>query len=192
MKHAEIAQLLPGVFQRTLRPDNPLSALLALMEQLHEPDEFVLAYLDEFFQPYRAPNAFVAFLAGWVDLERLLVQSPEERARTQTQPLPSGTGRLRELVAAAAYLSKWRGTAKGLLRFLETATGAHGFQIDENVLDAEAQSRAYHIRIHAPAETQVYAVMLRRIIEFEKPAYVTYDLVFDQSSAEVSSHGATT
>ena len=181
MKRAEIAQLLPGIFQRTLRPDNPLSALLALMEQLHEPDEFVLAHLDQFFQPYRAPSAFVAFLAGWVDVERLLVQSPAERARTQTPPLPSGTGRLRELVAAAAYLSKWRGTAKGLLRFLETATGAHGFQIDESVLDATGQPRAYHIRIRAPAATQPYAVMLRRIIEIEKPAYVTYELVFVQA-----------
>lgn len=179
MKRAKIAQLLPGIFQRTLRPGTPLAALLALMEDLHEPDEFVLEHLDEYFDPYRAPNAFVAFLAGWVDLERLLVQSPEERARTQTPPLPSGTGRLRELVAAAAYLSQWRGTARGLLRFLETASGIHGFQIDENVRDDAGRTRAYHIRIRAPAATQAYAVMLRRIIEIEKPAYVTYELVFD-------------
>ena len=178
MKQAEIEQLLPGIFQRTLRAGSPLNALLAVMEALHDPDEQVLAQIEKYFDPYRTPDRFVPYLAGWVDLERLLVESPEEREQTDAMPLPTGTGRLRELIAAAAYLSQWRGTAKGLKRFLETATGAHGFEIDESGQTAKGQRRAFHIRVRAPKETQPYRVLLQRIIEIEKPAYVTYELEF--------------
>jgi hypothetical protein len=85
---------------------------------------------------------------------------------------------LRELVAAAAYLSKWRGTSKGLHHFLETATGASGFTIDEHVRDKDGRERPYHIKVLAPAETAPYESLLRRIIALEKPAYVTYELEF--------------
>ncbi len=179
MKQDEIARLLPDIFRRTLRPGSPLNALLGVMEDLEAPSEEILANLDDFFDPYRAPDRFVTFLAGWVDLERVLVESPEERTVTAAEPLPSGIGRLRELIAAAAYMSKWRGTSKGLLRFLETATGVPGFVIDEQVPDAQGQPRPFHIRVHAPPETAVYQVLLERIIAIEKPAYVTHELLFD-------------
>lgn len=179
MKQAEIAHLLPGIFQRTLRPGSPLYALLSVMEELHAPSEQVLTHIDGYFDPYRTPDNFVPFLAGWVDLERVLIESPDERAITSAEPLPTGVGRLRELVAAAAYLSKWRGTGKGLLRFLETATGTKGFVVEENVADANGQPRSFHIRIHAPKETAPYRAMLDKIIEIEKPAYVTCDLEFE-------------
>ena len=178
MKQTDIAQLLPGIFQRTLGDQNPLSALLAVMEALHEPDEDVLDQLDTYFDPYRAPDRFVPYLAGWVDLERLLVESPEEREQTAAAPLPTGMGRLRELIAAAAYLSQWRGTARGLQRFLETATGVHGFEIDESGETAAGRRRAFHIRIRAPKATEPFRVLLDRIIEIEKPAYVTYEIEF--------------
>jgi phage tail-like protein len=193
MKRDEIARLLPGIFQRTIHPGNPLSTLLAVMEALHEPSEDVLERLDTFFDPYRAPDDFIPFLAAWVDLERLLTESPEARAahaaraaaRTGVRPataapppLPTGLGRLRELVAAAAYLSQWRGTARGLLRFLETATGVQGFEIDEQVLGRDGRPRPFHLRIRAPQETAAYRPMLERIVELEKPAYVTYELEF--------------
>ncbi|HEX9076271.1 MAG TPA: hypothetical protein VF932_10855 [Anaerolineae bacterium] len=178
MKQGEIAHLLPGIIQRTLRRGSPLDAVLHVMEVLHAPSELVLEELDSYFDPYRTPDRFVPFLAGWVDLERLLVESPEERAETAASPLPSGMGRLRELIAAAAYLSKWRGTKKGLQRFMETATGVKGFEVDEQVPGIDGQPRPFHIRIRAPKETASYKVMLEKIIEIEKPAYVTYELVF--------------
>src|SRR5947207_305395 len=132
MKRTDIEQLLPGVFQRTVQQGTPLLALLEVMEVLQAADEAVLAQLDAFFDPYRTPDAFVPFLAGWVDLEQLLLEVPEEFTAV-IPPLPSGIGRLRELVATATFLAQWRGTAKGLLRFLETATGIQGFAIDEQV-----------------------------------------------------------
>lgn len=179
MKRSEIEQVLPGIFQRTLRPQTPLYALLEVMEGLHAPSEAVLANLDAFFDPYRTPDEFVSYLAGWVDLERLLTEAKGYAAPSAPPPpLPSGQGRLRELIAAAAFLSKWRGTPKGLLRFLETATGVQGFVIDEQVPGPDGQPRPFHLRIVAPQATEPYTVMLRRIIELEKPAYVTYELDF--------------
>ena len=87
-------------------------------------------------------------------------------------------GCLRELVAAAAYLSKWRGTMRGLTLFLETATGAPGFEINENVPDSDGSLRPYHIRVRAPEGVVSHRRLIEMIIEQEKPAYVTYDLEF--------------
>jgi phage tail-like protein len=176
MKRTEIEHLLPGVFQRTVRESTPLSALLDVMEALHAADETMLDQLDAFFDPYRAPDAFVPFLAGWVDLERLLRATPESPTTAAPPPLPSGMGRLRELIAAATFLAQWRGTAKGLLRFLETATGVQGFTIEEQVLDTEGQFKPFHIRVLMPPGAEIYRVMIEQIIESEKPAYVTYEL----------------
>ena len=178
MKQSEIAQLLPGIFQQTIRPGNPLNSLLGVMEGLFAIPEETLSHLEDFFNPYRAPDRFVPFLADWVDLEWLLVQTPGERVLTGVQPLPSGLGRLRELIAASAYLAQMRGTARGLVLFLETATGVPGFKIDENASCEDGSPRPFHICVHAPPASQEYGPLIVRIIEFEKPAYVTYTLTF--------------
>jgi phage tail-like protein len=181
MKLNEIEQMLPGIFQRTVQEGTPLFALLKVMEALPAPDEAVLDQLDAYFDPYRAPDAFVPFLASWVDLERLLSQVSEEFMASDP-PLQSGIGRLRELIAAATFLAQWRGTSKGLLRFLETATGVQGFVIEERVLDTDGQLKPFHLRVRAPQETAPYRMMVEAIIESEKPAYVTYELQMMENS----------
>lgn len=184
MRRNEIDKLLPSIFRRTAREGNPLAALLGLMEELHAPSEAVLDRLDVMFNPRLTTEPFVIFLAYWVDLHRLF----EEELRGEWQfgllrhPMSSGLGRLRELVANAAYLSQWRGTNKGLRRFLETATGVEGFKIEEQPLDAKGRPRPFHIKVHAPAETAPHEHLIQRIIELEKPAYVTYELVFEPST----------
>lgn len=182
MKQSEIIQLLPGVFQRTARPDSLLAGLLAAMETLQEPAEEVLANLDAYFDPYRAPNYFVPFLAQWVDLGWLVsMPSPDRSAASPTSPpFPSGIARLRNLIANAAYLSRWRGTAHGLCRFLEIATGLIGFKVDEQVRGPDGQIRPFHLHVYAPGESQRYSTLVEQIIQSEKPAYVTYELTFDE------------
>ncbi len=176
MKQSEIARLLPDIFQRTLREGNPLTLLLAVMEQFHAPAEEVLAEFERYFDPYRTPDAFVPFLASWVDLGTLLRAQAE--TSTTVEPFPPGLGRLRELIAAAAYLSQWRGTRAGLTRFLATATGMAGFAIDEQVIGPDGQVIPFHILITAPAAAEPHRSLLTRIIEMEKPAHVTYALNF--------------
>jgi phage tail-like protein len=176
MKQSEIKRLLPAVIGRTARKGNPLHTLLGVMEMLHDPSERVLDNLDSYFDPLRAPDAFIPYLAGWVDLDRLLVANAAELREKAPPPFPTGVGRLRELVASAAFLAKWRGTATGLLRSLEIATGIQGFSVEENPLGPDRLAQPFHIRVHMPSEAARYEVIIRRIIEMEKPAYVTYDL----------------
>jgi len=173
MRQTEIEQLLPGVFQRTAVPGSPLYALLGVMEALHAPSEAVLAGLEQTFNPYHTPDRFVPYLSGWVDLERLILAQGDPATT-----FPPGLGRLRGLIAAAAYLSKWRGTARGLLRFLEVATGVKGFEIDEAVTGPAGRPLPFHIRVRAPAGAEPYRELVERIVEMEKPAYVTFDLAF--------------
>lgn len=172
MKRNEIERLLPGVYQRTAGPGTPLDALLQAMEALQAPDEELLAHLETIFAPYEAPDEFVPMLARWVDLDRLLAETPDYPA----DAFAGGLGRLRELIAAAAYLSKWRGTAQGLLHFLQTATGLSGWQIDEAVPGPDGRPLPFHIRVAAPAGAARYRPLIERIVQMEKPAYVTYEL----------------
>ncbi|MFP2929003.1 phage tail protein [Pyxidicoccus sp. 3LG] len=163
MRSPDIQRLLPGVFQRTVLPGSPLLALLEVMEALHAPSEAVLARLEAHFDPRRAPDRFVPFLARWVGMDL---------------PVTTGLGRLRELVAAAVEISRWRGTARGLRLFLTTATGRTDFEVDEAVPGPDGRKRPFHVRVRAPAEVFAHRLLLERIIEREKPAYVTYELHF--------------
>lgn len=173
MSPNEIAQLMPAVFQRTLRAPGvqirgPLDALLDSMSALHERAEQVLGEIDRICDPHRTYDAFVPFLAGWVDLERIF---RARRAGSDDEPISSGTGNLRQLVAAAPYLVRWRGTRQGLVRFLEIATGIAGFQIDE--------LPGFHLRVRAPAAAADHQPLIERILNVERPAYCTWDLVIE-------------
>jgi len=180
MKREEIDRLLPQVIRQTMRPGSPLNALLEIMERMHAPAEDVLGHLETYFNAYSTPDIFVPYLSSWVDLDRFFPyysDQPQELQHT-VDPISTGTGQLRELIAAAAYLSQWRGTAKGLKVFLETATGMNGFELEENVEDAGGNPRPFHIRILAPAEAEPHVALIERIVEQEKPAYVSYELEF--------------
>ncbi len=178
MKPHEIESLLPAVFRETVRESPLLAAFIEAMAALHAPSEEVLAHLDAYLDPYRTPDRFVPYLARWVDLDWLLAASPTDHAAPAPAPIPSGMGQLRELVAAAAYLAQWRGTARGLLRFLETATGLAGFAVDEAVPGPDGMAVPFHIAVTAPREAEVYRQMIEQIVQAEKPAHVTHELRF--------------
>lgn len=171
MQRRDVDALLPAVYQDAIQQGSPLDAVLEAAARLAEPEEAILARIDALFDPRRAPDAMVAFLAGWVDLDRFLVR---RRADDSEAELPTGTGRLRELCANAAELSRYRGTRQGLIRFLEIATGEGGFRVEEN-RTADDQPRAFHLNITAPKATRPYVALIHAIVAFEKPAYVTYD-----------------
>lgn len=182
MKQNEINRLLPEIFQRTARAGNPLAGLLEVMETLHAPSEAVLAGLDATFDPLRCPDEFVTFLAGWVDLERIFDEAYFTSKDPRRSPITTGLGRLRALVSTAADLSQWRGTARGMLHFLRVATGEEAFAIDEQVPGSDGRPRPFHITVRAPASTADHRPLLERIIEMEKPAYVTYQLDFEKKA----------
>ena len=181
MKRVDIERLLPGIFQRTSVFDpvtlkgSPLYALLEVMSALHEPDEQALAALPTYFNPYQTEADFAPFLAAWVDLAQLL-QSPATGEWLATQPVDPG--RLRALVAGASMLSQWRGTVKALVFYLETATGVQGFSVDERVNGPDDHPIPFHIRVLAPKEAKPYSNLIARIVQLEKPVYVTAEVQF--------------
>jgi phage tail-like protein len=178
MKSSQIKQLLPRVFQAAAAPHTPLDALLHAMEALHAPAEERLAAIEAVFNAHSAPDGQLAYLARWVDLDRFFPAAVAQgRAGQAADALSTGNGRLRELIAAAAYLSQWRGTLPGLQLFLETATGLRGFGIEERVIE-QGRARPYHIRVTAPAAGARDRSLIASIIEQEKPAHVTFELVF--------------
>lgn len=158
MRRSEIERLLPGVFQRSAGDGTVLHALLDAMEGLHAPSEAALERLDASLDPRRAPEAFLPLLARWVDLDVTVTTGPR---------------RWRELIAAAAELARWRGTRRGLIHFLELATGATSFEVVEEV--------PFHIHVIAPASTRPHQTMLERIVQREKLAHVTYQLTFRET-----------
>jgi hypothetical protein len=80
------------------------------------------------------------------------------------------------LVATAAQLSKWTGTAQGLRLVLQTATGRDDFELRENS-DREQKPRPFHLTVVAPASMKEHRDVIERIIAAEKPAYVTCEMV---------------
>jgi phage tail-like protein len=185
MKRDEIAGLLPAIFQRTLSKGNPLTALLEVMEASQAPSEAVLENLDAVFDPRRTTDEFVPFLAYWANLTGLFDESvnADDQFDFSRATIASGVGHLRELVASAAFLSQWRGTQKGLLLFLQTATGLQDFQLQENV-DLKGNAKPFHVSVRAPKEGAPYKSLIQRIVEAEKPAYVTYELAFGPASTK--------
>jgi phage tail-like protein len=175
---AHLARFLPEVFQETIAPGSLLTGLLEVMAGLQEPCEQRLATLDAAFDPRRSGDAFVPFLARWVHFDHLHDDRGRRHAGAQQACLDS-IGHLRELVADAAYLAQWRGTARGLARFLAAATGLGGFRIEEGVCVAgEDAPRPFHLRITAPAAAKRQADLVHKVIRMGKPAHVTYDLDF--------------
>jgi hypothetical protein len=161
-KAEQIARLLPSLLRRTQAParSDPLSVLLGAMALLQLGPETVLEKLDSFFDPERALLDSLVFLAFWVDLEPLIAPG---------QPLGLAW---RRLVGTAVPLLKQRSTRRGLRAFLETATGIPGFQV------LESPERPFHIQVLYPAGAKPDVVaFVRRIVEYQKPAYLTYELV---------------
>lgn len=169
MRREDIANLLPAVYEST--PGSPLDAVLEVAACLPQPIEDLLAVVEDLFDPRRAPEKMLPFLARWLDLDRFLVTQGLEG---ENRVLPTGIGHLRELCAMAAELSRERGTRRGLLRFLEIATGCKGFEIKENV-NREGEVRPFHILVTAPEETREFEALIHAIVVYEKPAYVTYE-----------------
>lgn len=179
MKLDQIAELLPDIFQRAVETpltgmeststagETPLTLLkifLALMEWFHHDIEVTLANFSEYLDPDHAPDAFIPFLAHWVNLGDLWedgLDSLDDQERT---------ARMRNLILKAVHLAHWRGTGMGLLAFLETATGQKGYQV------VDSYEKPFHVIVTYPATAEPYLKLIQKIVVREKPAYVTYEL----------------
>lgn len=176
MTPGQIEKLLPDVLRRASGPRTPLRGLLEVMSDFLAPTEDLLGDLDRWFDPWRCPSGFLAHLAGWVDLDWLLLPDPRGTL-SLAERYPPGEAALRALVAAAAPLARTRGTAAELEAFLLTATGVEGFVLDDTVLDTEGRALAFFLEVRVPSEAAPFLGLIERIVAREKPAYVAHRIV---------------
>ena len=122
--------------------------------------------LDVLYDAERTEARFVEFLAQCVNLGWAHDAGIEQ-------------SNLRRLIANSRELSLFRGTVEGLRRFLEIATGIAGFEIYEGAQQETASGicfRPFHLRVLYPAQAAAQANMIARIVEHEKPAYMTFEV----------------
>jgi len=116
VKSDRLLELLPGIYRESpylaefLRPFQAV-----LLETWRDGDGRIqdgfsrlLDRIDGFFDPDRTPPDFLPWLAGWVALD--LDEGWDEARR-------------RQYIREALDLYRWRGTVRGLTRFLEIYTG---------------------------------------------------------------------
>lgn len=163
MRGPEVARLLPEILGRTHGAGSPLAAVFETMVSLLDPADRRLKQLDAWFDPYRAPDPMVPYLAAWVDLGWLPV-----RAETGGEGL--STERLRALIANAPHLAATRGTATGLQRFLAIALD----QADVRVL--EPSDRPFHVVVELPQGAEAARRLADLIVRFEKPVHLTHEV----------------
>lgn len=182
MTRPRLRSTLPEVFQSAAAGSPPLQALLTVADAMLGPVADALDAIEVVADPYRAPDHVAAALAWWVDLGWLTAADAAAGAvhgtvptrhtgRVDTQPrlrsiLPGGTTPLRDLIAASAELAAHRGTALGMTRFLELATGATGWRLEVAPDDC-------HLRVHLPAGAESAWATVATIVEAIKPAHVT-------------------
>jgi phage tail-like protein len=170
MQTAEILPLLPDVLRQGAGEETPLGALLAAMSALHERDERILAQLDAYFDPWRAPDAFLPYLASWVDLGWVPIRGD-----------PAGVGvaapQLRRLIAAAPRLAQLRGTVEGLTLLLRTATAEAGIVVVDSGAPGGDVSIPFHLEVRIPAEAAAARPLVESLVRDDKPAHVTCAVV---------------
>jgi phage tail-like protein len=182
MRSSDIALLLPEVYRRTIAADEPLALLLDVMERMHAPVEALLVELDAYWRPDRTPDAFLPFLALWLDLEGVF----GEARGSGPPPAPrfaSGSGRLRDVLVHAPELLRMRGTEAGLLRFLELAVGRSGFRLHPRS-GAAGVELAFGFDLETPPLSPAELDLVRRIVRHEKPAHVVVAVLPPGSATE--------
>ncbi len=176
MARTWLRDALPQVFAAGAT-DGPLAALTAAADEMHQPVSDVLDHLETRFDPARAPDPMVCYLASWVDLDWLTLPESPTRSRST---LPGGAAPLRDLLAASADLASTGGTAAGIIRFLELATRRTGYTVTD--------VGGFHITVGLPPGAGDLAEVVTRIVATTKPAHVTAEIL--PAPAEVSAPAA--
>jgi hypothetical protein len=142
------------------------------------PPEEAISRLDRWFDPRRAPDEFVTLLATWVGLAPY-VEEADHDSRGTRRGIAIDAGHLREMVTRGALFARHRGTRGTMIAMLEIATGIAGFRVVDTVLDESGRVQPYAFRIEAPAAARAMSAVVARIVEREKPAFATAEIVYD-------------
>lgn len=172
--HSREATLADDPFGNTRRMF--LERFLQGFEDAVEPTRVILNDVVRFFDVDAAPSDFIPWLATWVGV--LLDENwPELRRRL--------------LIKEAVRLYRWRGTRRGLCRYLELYTGgdikvhdhpytgmhlAKSSLLGRNTVLGGVPRHAFIITVAVPDPHTVNEEIVRGIVESEKPAPAAYEL----------------
>lgn len=185
-----LLQHLPSIYQEAMLQERDRSPaaldtpfferFLKGFEDALQPIQETLGRLDQLFGGQSAPAEMLPWLATWVALA-LDDNWPELRRR--------------RLIREAVELYKWRGTRKGLSRYLELYTGIVP-EIDDQPVDGMKlgpgallgtertilgglPNHCFKVRVKVPKSSPATEETVRAIIESEKPAHTAYELKFE-------------
>ncbi|ABU58884.1 phage tail protein I [Roseiflexus castenholzii] len=143
---------LPAIFQE----NEFLGRYLRIFETIWEPLEWRQNHINLYFDPRTCPLSFLPWLAGWLDME-VNPYWPESR--------------IRRLIAEAADLYRWRGTAYGLKRLIEVVTG-----LTPTITEEPSQPFVFRISLALPPGSDVDARLIDNLVRAHKPAHAGYIL----------------
>lgn len=143
---------LPSIFQE----NEFLGRYLRIFETIWEPLEWRQNHINLYFDPRTCPPSFLPWLASWLDMA-VNPYWPE--------------GRIRRLIAEAADLYRWRGTAYGLKRLIEVVTG-----LTPAITEEPSQPFVFRISLAIPPGSDVDARLIDDLVRTHKPAHAGYIL----------------
>jgi len=178
-------EMLPGIYQEAMDdlrrasddPSEPpfFERYLLGIEDAFEPIQSTLNALASLFGPYSTPPDFLLWVATWVCMP-INENWPEMKRR--------------RLISEAVDLFRWRGTKKGLSRYLQIYTGVMP-QIDDMPVEGmrlgpntklgmtklgDIPPHTFVVNLAVPDPAAINEEIVHDIITFEKPAHTAYAL----------------
>ncbi|MFZ4507721.1 MAG: phage tail protein [Fimbriimonas sp.] len=178
--------MLPSIYQEAMlelareepAPGPPFfERFLIGFEDAINPIRQTLDQLDRLFGPYSTPPQYLVWLAAWLTL-------PQDEHWTEM--------RRRRLVKEAVELFRWRGTPRGLKRYLQIYTGyepmiddqpVEGWRLGSHALLGSDQTvlgdvppHTFVVTLAVPDPSVINEAVVRDIIRSVKPAHTAYTL----------------
>jgi phage tail-like protein len=151
-------QYLPGIYHTDF-----MARFLAIFESVAAPIEWNVENFDLYLDPHTAPAGFLPWLANWFAIAFDPTWSEEQR---------------RTLLAEAHEIYGRRGTRRALARVLEIYTG-----VEPDILDLEDDEDPFTFTVKLPLdENKVDRRLLERIVDANKPAHTSYQLLFKKKA----------
>ncbi len=167
---------LPRTIRTTLTDDpyrqpGPTDDVISAMAAMAGHRAAILDQASTLVDPGATPDDALAWLASWFGWGWLFRDPFDPRRLLDLdRAFPPGPQRLRDLISAWPMLNRLRGRDRGLLLTLRTATG-----LTDITLSVSAGQQ--HLTVHAPSLPVAWTAWLRRLIQAERPAHLTWTLV---------------
>ena len=159
LSHTSYIKYLPDIYWGN--GNDFIIRFLALLESILEPIKWNVDNFDLYLDPRTAPMEFLSWLASWFDIT--FDESWAEGSR-------------RTLLTEAHNIYRLRGTVWALSRLLEIYTG---FKPEIDDQSRSLDPFTFLVRIPLP-ERQVNRSIIERLIDANKPAHTSYQLLFQE------------